>query len=269
MIKKVIIVLGIGLLVSCKNPEPSDLTPPDVVQIVQKTAEDDTLQFEKGIDALPGATGDNRIQVMWRSHHQLNEVEQFRVYRSIDPASQINFNLRSTVSVDNPYLQDTVFIDNGLETDVRYSYYITALDKNGNESDPSEIVWYELMSKAQLIFPTSNDAQIFSKPKLAFKWRFNDSILPNQYILRIERNIDIGENFFPLMYVKYIDTDYSNDQQVDSLSGEWVKGLLPAGSGGVEYRWRIDCVGSIKDDQGILKNGSESEWETFTVNWSN
>lgn len=266
MMKKILIIIGFALFYNCQDPKPKDNTPPEMVQIVEKSAEDDTLQFEKGIDALPGSEGDNRIQVMWRSHPQLNEVEQFRVYRSIDPMSQINFNIHSTIDVDNPYLQDTVFIDGTLEVEKRYSYYITAVDKNGNESDPSIIVWYELMSKAQLIYPTSKDAQTFTRPKLAFKWRFNDSILPNQYILRIERNIDIGENFFPLMYVKYIDTDYSNDQQIDSLSGDWVKNVLPYKG---EYRWRIDSVGSIKDEFGILKSGSESEWETFSVNWSN
>ena len=120
--------------------------------MVLKEAGFDTLEYEQGIDAVDGDS--NRIQIMWRSHPERSKVTRFNVYRSEHSEGEVNYKkLSRSVEVSNPYSQDTVFIDQGLDIEKPYYYYVKAEDKYGQESSPSDTVWYRLTEKAELLSP--------------------------------------------------------------------------------------------------------------------
>jgi fibronectin type 3 domain-containing protein len=64
------------------------------------------------------------------------DIAGYRVYRSLDRGLPLNQWLNLTPEL----LQTNVFQDEKVERETRYFYYLIAVDKAGNVSEPSEIV---------------------------------------------------------------------------------------------------------------------------------
>lgn len=241
---------------ACTDPEGVDPEPPQRVRMVLKEAGFDTLETERGIDAEPNPLGGpNFIQLMWYRHPEEARLNYFKIYRSENPLGLVNYNLIATTENQQNKL-DTLFLDTQeLVLNVRYYYYVTAVNEKGTESLPSDTVYYTLIEKATQL-SLNNNISVISRDPLNFEWWIDSGQNPDTYILRIERNV--SQTFNPLAYVTVIRSRYQNPEMF-AMSGNWLKNLLPNG----DYRWRIDCVGED------LFSGSESDWMYFKINWSN
>jgi len=74
--------------------------------------------------AVPGAA-----EIVWSVNSE-SDLAGYNVYRDGAPVVKLNREL----------LQIPVFRDNGTTAGARHSYRVTAVDRNGNESAPSEQV---------------------------------------------------------------------------------------------------------------------------------
>ena len=248
------------LLVACTQPEEVKPDPPELLQMVLRSAGDDSLDFERGIDA--GANPGNplnAIEVQWHTHLQQNDLESFKIYRSEHESGTINFNLLSTKEIGQPGAIDTLYRDTqDLALDVRYFYYITAVDKDNQESEPSDTVSYRLLEKASDLSLNGNPQQI-TTPEFNFKWQ---SLASHLFYVRVEAFI--SEEFHPLVYLEEVQSAYDDGWQNLYLEGTWLKARFPNGN----YRWRIDCVGDENISEQAFE-GSESDWSDFIISWSN
>ncbi len=262
--RKIIVrcVLLVFLLnMACSDPGEDVRIAPDKVRMVLRTAGADTTQEEAGIDAVQAEGTVNAIQLMWYQNPESSQLQYYRIYRSEDELGLRNYTLLASKALRQPGIADTIYIDTqDLRQNVRYYYYVTAVDKNGAESENSDTLSYRLLEKASNLSLNGNST-VITKPDLRFEWIINFGIWPDKYIMRIENLI--AEDFHPVRFVKIIDATYVSPERY-TLSGDYLKQLLPDG----KYRWRVDCVGG-EDVQHQYFSGSESDWYIFTVEWSN
>ncbi|GEM_PF-1513785 len=250
------------LVISCKNPGSGKSQPPPRVEMVLRTAGADTLDGEPGIDAAENiGAAVNGIQLMWYNPVKTAELDHYNIYRSEDPAGLINFNVIAEKKLNQAGSIDSLFIDTqDLQKNVRYYYFVTVVNKDKLESDPSDTLSYQLLERAANLSLNGNST-VVSQPQMEFEWWMNSGQTPDQYILRVEAFV--SEDFHPVVYLKIIKSTYQSPQSY-LLSGDWLKQVFADG----KYRWRIDCVGAENTEEQFF-SGSESEWAVFTVKWSN
>jgi hypothetical protein len=259
MIKIFFILVIILLLINCSENDPVDPEPPDRVLLVLKEEGFDTLEIERGIDAEANPNSDiNAIQLDWYDPADKYRIAYYNIYRSDDEEGKLFYKLiGNTENQLNPL--DTVYMDmtQGLLNNHRYWYYITAVNENGKESEPSDTVHYTLIEKA-IELSINNYNPVLMDSIISFTWTVS-SIPSGGYYLRVEQII--GENFHPLVYLKDFKENEINYDPPQTYTISVDKFSVPVVDGD-QYRWRIDCKG---DD---LYSGSESDWAIFTVDWS-
>jgi len=261
--KQVILILILFLaFFSCNTTGPDDPVPPKRVLMVERPEGADTLEFVQGISTLPGS--DNKIQIMWHKPAIEENIKSFKIFRSTDKVGLINYNLYFTLGVNNPGNPDTIFTDLNVEIGTAYHYFITAVNNDNLESEPSDTVSFKLLNKAILQNP-QNGGDIAQQGAITFHWY--REYTPPYYIIRIEEYYT--DTFHPLVYVhKIFNTEYDPDQQY-ILSQNVVENILKDGR---TYRWRIDAV---EDPEFPTENPlvkiyaeSQSEYFTFKIRWS-
>lgn len=233
------------------------------VRLVLRTAGADTTNSEPGIDAVPTAEGEvNKIQIQWYRHPQIKNLEKFNIYRSEEVLGDKNYHLIGSVQANVPGQPDTIYFDTqDLQLNVRYYYYVTAVNKDLMESESSDTVSYKLLEKPVKLSLNAN-ASVIDTPEMNFEWWIESGNTPDQYILRIERFY--SKDVHVLAYITYVQTEYGSARQTYHLTGDSLKVIFPNGS----YRWRVDCVGR-EDVVHQYFEGSESNWKIFDVFWSN
>jgi len=236
------------LLFSCSPTDSNQGDPPARVRMVLRSADSDTLAAERGTDAHASATND--IQIMWYSHSGGKELKRFKIYRSEEPDGSRKYVKIAEADILNSQNQDTVFVDQEVELQKPYYYYVTAENQDGLESEPSDTVWYRLIQKPELLAPLSG--AVIRADSVVFEWSY-PALEPNYYILRIERYWD--ETYHPLVSVHKVQSNYVGQMEV-TLKEKWIQ---DAQSNEV-YRWRVDAVGSDP-----LHEGSESAWRLFNI----
>ncbi len=250
-------------LLSCNSSTNVKSEPPQPVQLVLRQAGADTTAMEPGIDAVPTPDNEiNQIQIQWHKHPQIKDLERFNIYRSEEPLGDKNYHRIGSVIVNTPGQPDTIYFDTqDLRLNVRYYYYVTAVNKDQLESVGSDTVSYKLIEKPVRLSLNAN-ASVISTPEMYFEWWIESGITPDRYILRIERFYSKDVHF--LAYITYVPTEYGLARQNYTLNGDSLKSLFPNG----KYRWRVDCVGR-EDVAHQYFEGSESDWKIFDVSWSN
>jgi hypothetical protein len=256
---KIILILPVFLfLLNCSENDPVEPDPPNRVMLVMKEEGFDTLNIERGIDAAPNPNSDiNGIQLMWYEPEDKYLIEYYNIYRSDDQEGRKFYELIG--STENQLnLPDTTFIDTtqGLSTNSRHWYYVTAVTGDGVESMPSDTIYYELLEKAKNLVVNNDNKVSIRDSTITFKWTVKvDEIPPRGYYLRVD--YIIGENFHPIVFFKdFIENEIDYDPpQIYTVAINNFKEPLTT----QQYRWRIDCKGV---DQ---YSGSESDWQFFTV----
>ena len=257
------LLIFIILFTSCDKSTNNKGTPPLPVQLVLREAGADTSNAEPGIDAVPTPEGEiNQIQIQWYHHPQTKQLENFNIYRSQEMQGDKNYVLIGQVPVNASGQADTIYFDaQDLQLNVRYYYYVTAVNKDHLESTNSDTVSYQLMEKPVKLSLNAN-ASIIDKTDMNFEWWMESGNTPDRYILRIERFY--SKDVHLLAYIRYVRTEYGSAHQSFRLTGDSLKTIFPNG----KYRWRVDCVGR-EDVARQFFEGSESNWKIFDVKWGN
>ena len=256
------LIIIFSFIFSCTTTGPDNPVPPKRLLMIERPDGADTLEFVRGISTLPDI--ENKIQIMWQKPGINENIKSFRIFRSFDKEGLINYNLFFTLSVNNPGNPDTIFIDSEVEIGTSYHYFITAVNNDNLESEPSDTVSFKLLDKAELLDP-QNGNEINQRESITFHW-YREETPPN-YVIRIEEYYT--DTFHPLVYVhKIFNTKYDPHQQY-TISQEIADDIL---TNGRNYRWRID---SIEDPELPTGNPlvkiyaeSQSEYFTFKIRWS-
>jgi hypothetical protein len=259
MIRLIFILVIFLLLINCSENDPIKPDPPNKVLLVMKEEGFDTLDIERGIDAEPNPNSDvSAIQLVWYNPQDRYRINYYNIHRSDDEEGKLYWGIiGSTENQLNPL--DTVFTDTtGLTKKNPYWYFLTAVNEDGAESEPSDTVHYRLIEKANEL-SINNFNPVLTQPEITFRWSINAGDIPGGYYLRVEQII--SESFHPIVFMREIgvdEVDYDPPQTYEVSTDDFKIQVI---DGGV-YRWRIDCLGTD------LYSGSESDWANFTVNWS-
>ncbi len=235
-------ICGALIFWNCQNSTESDNPVPARVILVEKSAEDDSI--ETGIDAEFVRPQQNGIILQWHPVGD-NDLAAYDIYRSaVDSNSafrKIGTVLKSLNNVDTFYVDKSpeIFPGPGMPAS-RYYYYVVARDEEGGVGERSRVDNYKLEEICTLNAP--NDQSMFEGN---FDWDF-PPIQPDVFIFRLMKD------GVPI-YVKRLQNDYSADPWSQSELG---LDSLESGS----YQWRIDIIGADPPN-----NGSESAWLGFTV----
>jgi len=213
---------------SCE--EEIDTGPPESPNLLEHTAETDTLPVEVGIDALPEC---NCILLQWIPNTE-EDLAEYEIFRS----TQENSGYVSLTIVDK---SESTYTDNNLSPlFTRYYYYMVAKDRLGNVSEPCTVVDYELTVKATPVSPAVDDT--ISSDSVMLEWNWDGT----------------GDGVFLVRL-------YSRDGDSTHWIGGWVNSYepyeaysspIPQGS----YKWRVDYIEGILSGQN---KGSESNWVPF------
>jgi len=193
----------------------------------------DTLVNERGIDAVPE---DDAIRVEWINE---DRFVKYTLYRKSE--DEEDFSLLANATENDSFIvdQQDIFINK------RYYYYLTARDRDGHWSEPSDTVDYMLVAKAYNLAVSFQD-------KLRFHWNVVE-ITPDRYILKLFDDKTDSVVWFSRVSSNYQGTEESVDYNWD---GRAVTAQLTSG---VKYRWRIDIIGPT------AHSGSESNWHKFIM----
>jgi hypothetical protein len=239
--------IALVVLTSCDNTSDPIVPEPGDVKMVEHTAADDTLAFERGIDAVPESDG---IYLAWYSLNDRN-ISHYNIYRKAEEGTFFERIKRIDLETASPG-KDTTFVDDnaeaGLALNTYYEYFVTATNTEGKESSAIDTLRYMLVNKAELDRPDgeSYDPDVDGLPTLF--WNFVE--IPDLYILRIETSFD------QLYYIGIFQSNYDNNYQTLDLS---VVSDFPVFIPGV-YKWRIDTIGPDEDH-----SGAESNWKVFII----
>ncbi len=223
---------GLFTILSCQNDTVSSGKRPGIVQFVAKS--DEAAADETGIDAI---AEDDAIYLEWRQQED-SEIAKFEVYRAAEDEEA--FQLIDTV-------EDTFYVDDALEINIRYYYYVLAVNYDQAKSASSDTIDYKLLEKPSRLSPNGS---VQSRTPL-FQWV--DETQANDYIMRLMRSdneVIIWSTIVPANFG-------SSFQQVQFDSdGTAADHELTAG---VAYQWRIDIMGPENNC------GAESAWTSFQI----
>jgi hypothetical protein len=235
----------------CKNSTSNNTPPPPKVMLVEKSS--DSSAVETGIDAEdPANNADpvkNGIIIQWHpvDYEKLKAYDVYR--RAIDTTG----GFQKIAVVDQSFnARDTIYLDQDVNLDTIYYYYIIARNEEGGEGEPSAKDHYTLYAKVTLNSPINS--QLFDGTNGSFQWTFFSGIPSQYFIFRLEKQGVTPGEYIPYALKLLELTNYTN-QQTWTLAEI---GLTSLGQG--TYRWRID-VRDFTDN----RKGSESGWGQFEV----
>ncbi|MGB8506784.1 MAG: hypothetical protein WCD76_00130 [Pyrinomonadaceae bacterium] len=88
-----------------------------------------------GITAAASAGAPARISLFFIANPE-RDVAGYNIYRSTDP----NLPKENWTKLNRTPLERTAFQDDAVQSGVKYFYYLTAVDRTGNTSQPSDVV---------------------------------------------------------------------------------------------------------------------------------
>jgi len=249
--RKIIVLLFAfipALLFDSCGESLEDPTPPARPQWVEKSAPEDSV--EHGIDADPI---DDYIYLEWHPNSD-EDISAYKIYRA-EGKSSAKFTLLTKVDAFSTFGGDTIYIDDSVELNKIYHYYLLAVDQAGNKSEPSDTIRYGLIQKPDLNYPLILN---ISETRPEFEWHDFTSF-SYQYIIRVEK-IFPSEVIWIYRFNKtnYADTFQSMVFDINNTASEYE---LTAGT---YYRWRVDAISEV-DPFEIDVSGSESQWGYFSI----
>ena len=225
-------LLGLSFWLWSCSKTPTEILDKPLAPILLPTPPDTAL-IEIGIDAVE--RGDF-IQLDWKPADNEKPAAYF-LYRR-DKSQQTFARLIELSGNKTTYLDSS-----NIKTGQRYYYYLTAVNDDDIESEPSDTLSYLLVKKA---FMLSNTLQ----PVPTFSWQVITH--PEFYVLKLlEADTDRK------IWVTRVQSAYSQTEQVTYNSDSTA--ALDSLQSGIAYKWRIDIIGSSRN------SGSESFWKQFVI----
>ena len=218
------------LLTACgdevTNPSSSLPAPRFVASIP------DTAVFEQGIDAIPE---EDAIFLQW--YHE-EALAGFQLFRRM--GEKESFSMIAALTA-----QDSSYYDR-VGTNVRCYYYLRGVDDEGRLSAPSDTTDYMLLAKATDLMVSGGDSLFFS-------WSIG-LIRPQAYVLRLQE-----ESSGMMIWISRMEPGFQGTRE-SILYNYDDRAQWPRLQNGINYRWRLDCVGAAP------RTGSESSWQRFSLN---
>jgi len=240
-----------GIFIGC-GESIEDPEPPMTPRWVEKSAPEDTL--ERGIDAYESGDG---IFLEW--YQNLDEdISGYKIYRAeVSPES--GFNLLVDINAFGISGADTSYIDDSLNFNVDYFYFLRAYDQAGNNSPRSDTICYKLIDKVGLLEPYGEIHINYP----TFTWQ-DFTNFAYEYVIRVEE-------VYPrkVIWISRISRPNYGDFLQSILFNNDGISLQHELTDGVNYRWRVDIIADEyyreKDGLWIDISGSESNWGYFSI----
>ena len=197
-------------------------------------APNDTALVEKGIDTIPEA---DVIQLDWTLTDD-KDIDHILLFRRSEKEEQFK-------SLRKFGRKDTTWIDNDhIELNIRYYYYLRAVDRDDRQGAPSDTVDYMLIDKAYNLYASSGTHPLF-------RWQIQDYYF-HEYIIKI-----LDANSGEKIWFARVTSDHSDlDEEVKyNFNGGAKYDSLKINQ---NYIWRVDIVGAAKNC------GSESMWQQLS-----
>ena len=215
-----------------KSTNNETLSPSSVVLLA---GVDDTCRVERGIDAVP--EGDI-IRLEWIPGRP-DEIAEVEIFRSTVRAGPYTAIVKIAMT-------DSVYEDGDVQPEMRYFYFVRALNREGLPSEPSDTLSYKLIRKAVSLSPSGMIDT--ARPELSW----TDPNLPPKafYIIRCMEGISGA-----VVWISVVPSSYTGGTESVLFNFDG-KSTVDSLQSGVTYFWRVDIVGS---ESG---SGSESVWST-------
>jgi len=244
-----LIFVSVFIFGSC-GESLEDPNPPSRPHWVEKSAPEDSI--EHGIDADPI---DDCIFLEWHPNSD-DDISAYQIYRAENKASA-KFTLLVKVDAFSTFGGDTIYIDDSVELNKIYYYYLLAVDQAGNKSEPSDTIRYGLIQKPDLYYPLIEISE--KDPQFnQFEWHDFTS-LSYQYIIRVEK-IFPSEVIWIYRFNRRNYADSFQSMLFDDNKTASEREL----TAGTSYRWRVDAI-YLVDPSDIDISGSESPWGYFSI----
>ena len=224
-----------------------DPDPPARPSWVEKSAPIDTI--ESGIRPYNDGNG---ILLEW--HPNLEEdISGYKLYRT---SEDIENKFALIVDIDAFKISgaDTFFIDDLVQLNTDYFYYLKAYDQAENKSEPSDTIRYCLIEKAEPLKPL----RTINNYTPEFEW-YDFTNVTYEYIIRVESFLS-REVIWISRIRRPNYTDFSQKISYNSDGSAALNSL----ESGTTYQWCIKSI-SLVDNRNFDIGGSISNWGYFTI----
>ncbi|MCK4641573.1 MAG: hypothetical protein KAU06_09545 [Candidatus Marinimicrobia bacterium] len=224
-----------------------DPDPPTAPVWVEKSAPTDTI--ESGIRPYNDGNG---ILLEW--HPNLEEdISGYKLYRTGEDIEN-KFALIADINAFKISGADTFFIDDLVQLNTDYFYYLKAYDQAENKSEPSDTIRYRLIEKAEPLKPLGT----INNYTPEFEW-YDFTNVTYEYIIRVESFL--SQEVIWISRIRR--TNYTDFLQKIFYNSDG-SAVLNSLESGVTYQWCIKSI-SLVDNRNFDIGGSISIWGYFTI----
>jgi len=199
----------------------------------------------------PYAEGDG-ILLEWHPNPE-NDLAGYKLYRASNNIKN-KFEKIADINAFTVGGADTFYIDDLMNFNTDYFYYLKAYDQADNLSPPSDTLRYNLIPKVNPALPYG----AISNTQPNFEW-YDFSSATFQYVIRVE-TFNSQEVIWISQFTRSNYTDflqriaYNSDKTARILSLE----------SGITYQWCIKAI-SLVDNNELDIGGSLSNWAYFSI----
>jgi hypothetical protein len=221
-----------------------DANPPSPPQWVEKSLPE--AWPERGLDAHESSG----IFLEWEASPD-EDIVAYHIYRAAwyDIHDSLG-NYEILARLKKQTLAGAEYIDEQVETRVKYSYKLKAEDASGNISEQSDSLSYMILPSIRLSEMRPNGFSMALGPERRLSWASTSEIELQDYCITVlaqNNQFLYRERFPPRNYIEDAE-DWDIPIEVELTPGE-------------VYQWRIDTGANYHD--GREKTGSESQWAQF------
>jgi len=244
-----VIIGSILLMLSCaKETSEEDISAPASPQMIDKSVE--WAQLEAGIDAVP--EGD-WIYLEWEANQE-EDLEGYQIWRMAEEDTAETYTLLEILPLSQlmePEAPEYTDMSPEAAPDPQtgegrgYYYYLTAYDQTGNQSLPSDTVYYKLMRKPIAV----NIAVNLDTIRWSYPYNLDYDV---DFAIRVFR----ADNGYYIWSVKY-----SGGQDPYAVKFNYNGSANYMGMG--DYLLRVDIMPKFILEEKY--SGAESNYYYFTV----
>jgi len=245
----VVIIIDIQILFNLMRCGESieDPDPPLRPVWVEKSA----LSAINETGIRPYAEGDG-ILLEWHPNLE-NDLAGYRLYRTSNDIKN-KFEKIADINAFTVGGADTFYLDDQVNFNTDYFYYLKAYDQADNLSLPTDTLRYKLIPKVNPALPSG----AISNPQPTFEW-YDFSATTFQYVIRVETFLS-REVIWISQFTKPNYTDFL--QRIAYNSDETAK--ISALQSATTYQWYIKAISLVDYDEHDI-GGSLSNWAYFLI----